>query len=351
MATNTQWSRYPAFIIRWLKWEFWPVWLMYVPVFFYYWYLAFKARHLCFFTAANPNMEAGGLFGCSKYKQINYLPESLKPKTLLIQVDFGAAQVYHQMRKEAIHFPIIGKPDRAERGIGVALIHNEAQLYSYANAMKTQDWLLQEYISYPLEVGVFYCKRPKANKGRVCSVVIKDFLSVIGDGQKILKELIMSNYRAKVVAERLYTAHQDKWNTVLAKGEKMLLEPIGNHNRGTAFMSGGHLLGTKLDEVFENIAKNIPQFYYGRFDLRCTSVEDLLEGKNIKILEVNGVNSEPAHIYDPQASLWEGIRTLLKHWKWVCEIALNNHQLGIAYTPIRELKPVYDLWKKAARNS
>jgi len=48
-------------MIRWKHWEYWPSWAYYFPMLAYYPWLALKARHLCFFTAANPGIYTGGM--------------------------------------------------------------------------------------------------------------------------------------------------------------------------------------------------------------------------------------------------------------------------------------------------
>ena len=55
--------------------------------------------------------------------------------------------------------------------------------------------------------------------------------------------------------------------------------------------------------------------YYGRFDLKCKSIELLEEGKGIHILEFNGVAGEPAHIYDPEFPVWKAYRDIYRHFK------------------------------------
>jgi hypothetical protein len=63
------------------------------------------------------------------------------------------------------------------------------------------------------------------------------------------------------------------------KGTTQLLEPIGNHCRGTIFRDKGDLISDPLCEVFDTISKSIEGFYYGRFDLRVRSMEDLIKGE------------------------------------------------------------------------
>src|SRR5262249_2721177 len=47
-------------------WEFWPTWLFYLPVGFYYGWLGLRYRSLTLPSAANPVIPTGGLVGESK---------------------------------------------------------------------------------------------------------------------------------------------------------------------------------------------------------------------------------------------------------------------------------------------
>jgi len=80
---------------------------------------------------------------------------------------------------------------------------------------------------------------------------------------------------------------------------------------------------------FDALSYQIPHFHYGRFDLKAPSEEDFRNANEIKILEVNGVNAEPAHIYDPRAQFWKGVRTLLGHWEIIYTISLENKKKGV----------------------
>ena len=52
---------------RWTRWEFWPMWALYMPLTPYLIGLALKHRSLTLFTAANPDIPAGGFIGESKF--------------------------------------------------------------------------------------------------------------------------------------------------------------------------------------------------------------------------------------------------------------------------------------------
>jgi len=56
-----------AFHIKASSWEYWPMWLVYLPASLYFIYLSLKARSFFFFSAANPSIETGGMFFESKW--------------------------------------------------------------------------------------------------------------------------------------------------------------------------------------------------------------------------------------------------------------------------------------------
>jgi len=60
------------FWIKTMHWEYWPTWLVYAPIALFYPFFACVGRALFFFAKVNPNMESGGLYGASKYKQQSY---------------------------------------------------------------------------------------------------------------------------------------------------------------------------------------------------------------------------------------------------------------------------------------
>jgi hypothetical protein len=55
-------------------------------------------------------------------------------------------------------------------------------------------------------------------------------------------------------------------------------------------------------------------FYFGRLDVMYNTVEELEQGINFSIVELNGAASEPTHIYDPKHSLFCMERTRASHY-------------------------------------
>ena len=76
------------------------------------------------------------------------------------------------------------------------------------------------------------------------------------------------------------------------------------------------------------LLKTMPEVYYGRFDMRVSSWEELKKGKNIRVLEFNGTSSDPAHIYQPGYSIFKAYREMAFHWKIMRKIAQQNRERG-----------------------
>ncbi|MDO6437946.1 hypothetical protein Q4534_11030 [Cyclobacterium sp. 1_MG-2023] len=333
------------FITKLTHWEYWPTWLVYSPVVFYYLLLSARARSFFFFTLTNPHMEMGGLYNCSKYRQLRKLPSDLIPKTVFLKPGTSMEMALKALSNIGIEFPLIAKPDRGERGTAVKVIRNRVGLKAYLDHSKA-DILLQEFIQTSFEAGVFYYKLPTEKAGNIPSIVLKEFLTVVGDGKTSLKELVDESPRGRLVSKNLFKGDGLNPEEVLPLGKERILEPIGNHNRGTKFIDGTKLSNPTLVRFFDKLSLQLDSFYYGRVDLKANSVEDFVQGRGIKVLEINGVNAEPAHIYDPDAKLWEGIKTLLKHWSLIYKISKENSSFLHSTTSLKEAWAHYVQRKK-----
>ena len=315
-------------------WEYWPLYIVYIPVFAYWLYLGLRAGAIFFFSAANPGIKYGGLISASKKKILDLVPSQYLPKTILLRQPVQKSLVMDEMEKLKLQFPVILKPDLGERGWKVEKINTSKELENYLNAVKT-DIILQEYLDLPFEAGVFYYRMPDQERGIVSSVVLKELLHIIGDGKSSLKELILKKPRARIQFRKLSETWSEQWDSIPENGERVELQPIGNHNRGTTFLNGNHLIDEELINTFDAISKQIKGFYYGRFDVRCKD-EDALKRGEVKIMELNGAASEPAHIYHPGFPISKGYSALFKHWKMLYRISKANHKKGVPYLKFRE---------------
>jgi hypothetical protein len=324
------------------NWEYWPFKVVYFPILLYYFWLSLKARSLFFFSAANPSIETGGLLGESKFDILEKIPNEYKALSIFIPAHTSFADVLKIITDSKLEFPIIAKPNVGQRGNAVAKIKTIKNLEAYIFKNK-KDFIIQEYIDYKIELGVFYYRLPNETTGKISSVTLKDFLHVIGNGKDNLGILIQKNARAAFQYKRLESEFD--YTAVPTKNETIVLEPIGNHCRGTAFLDYNTTIDKKMQQVFDTISKQIEGFYYGRFDLRCKSIEDLKEGRNIKIVELNGAGAEPAHIYQSGFSIFKAWGVLFHHWTKLYQISMLNHKRGISYMTYSEAKKIYRAMK------
>ena len=304
------------------------MWITNIPVVLFWLYYALRSRSLFFFSAVNPVIETGGVFGESKINILNRIPSSFVPLTSFIPKDSSFDFVKNKFSEEGYSYPIIAKPDVGERGLMVKKLNNEKELNDYFQENKV-DFILQEFIHFPEEISVMYYRKPGEGRGMVSSICVKEMLKVCGDGQSTVKELIQLNDRAILQLERMAKTSPDLLKSIPPSGELLELEPIGNHSRGTMFLNGNHHIDDQLIDIFDQIGQQMDGIYYGRFDLKCKSMEEVKKGHGFKILEFNGIASEPAHIYDPSYPLFDKYRDIQKHWRVIYDIGKIQRKRGV----------------------
>ncbi|MBS1680747.1 MAG: hypothetical protein JST48_03470 [Bacteroidetes bacterium] len=331
------------FLTRLFHWEYWPFGIIQLPLIFMWLWYSLRERSFFYFTASNPGIYAGGMMGESKFEVLSAVPDELKPKTILIKIPSSAEVIQKKMNEVGLNYPIICKPDLGERGWMVTRVDNPQGIEKYLQEIKI-DFVVQELIDLPLEFGVFYVRFPHEENGVVSSITGKEFLWVEGNGKKTFKELILENKRACLQWKILKEKFETRLDEVIPSGEKITLVSIGNHCLGTKFLNNNYLITDNLSRSFDRISKRINGFYFGRYDLRCASIDDLQKG-NVKIVELNGCGAEPSHIYHPQASLWSGLSDLIVHWQNMYHISKANHARGVAYVSFREGMEVYRKFK------
>jgi len=326
---------YRPFFIRLLHWEYWSFNVVYVPIYIIWVGLCLRARSFFFFAAANPRIRNGGFLNESKKDISPMIPASLHPKTLFFSLPANADRIVQQLQEKGLAFPLIGKPDIGGRGRGVKALAGEEELRAYIrNAFV--DFHIQEFVPYKQEAGIFYYRYPGEERGHLSGIVRKEFLTVRGDGVHSMRQLLLKDKRSILQLgplEKVYGAGLDK---VLPAGEDRVLVPYGNHARGARFIDDSHLIDEELTLVIDRVCRQLPEFYFGRLDIRYNSWEELRQGKNFAIIEVNGAGSEPTHIYDPLHSIFFAWKEIIRHWVILWRISRKNHRLGIPYLSTKD---------------
>lgn len=309
------------------NWEYWPLNVFYGPFIFWYIFLSIKSRSFFFFSNVNPSMLASGLLGESKWNIYKLLPKEIYPSTFFINAHSDVKQVISTFKAAGLDFPVICKPHLGERGWWVEKIDNETELQAYITQFDN-DFLLQEYCTLPLEGAVLYYRFPNEERGHISSLTFKKMLQIKGDGRSTIKELILAYPRARLQWAVLETKYAQQLNDILLDGEIKVLNTIGNHNRGTKFLNFTPQVDDKLVSFFDELCKKIPNFQFGRFDIKCNSLDELKEGKNFQVMELNGVNAEPVHIYQTGFSIFEAYKVLFTQWSTIQKISIQNKAKG-----------------------
>ncbi len=308
------------------NWEHWPSSMFYVPNLPYAFYLAIRAKHPAFFSAANPAIKSSGNGTESKYHTIQLVPEKFRPKSILVKPNTDVLNTIREINAKKISFPLIAKPDIGFRGLLVKKINTEDELIKYLNNYPI-DIIIQEFLTHENECGIFYHRKPNEDKGHITSITLKNFITVTGDGKSTLNELILNDDRAKMYIDLFKEIHAKNLTKIPETDTNIKLTVIGNHSKGTQFINGNHLITKKLEETFDNLSKSIHGWYYGRVDLKYNSFENLENGTDFKVLEINGIIAEPTHIYDSKKfSYFQALKAIRIHWKSLFQIAVVNHK-------------------------
>jgi hypothetical protein len=322
------------------RWEFWPPFLFYPPVVAYIAYLGIRFRGWTLFTVANPAIPASGFVGESKHQileHLKYATQWLPHSTLLAggTTSQRLAKARKFLQRHGLQLPVVVKPDVGQRGSAVSIIRSFAQLQEYLTRAPFPV-IVQEYVPGE-EYGVFYYRHPGDRRGRIFSVTEKQMPVLLGDGKHTFEELILADDRAVCMSDFYLRKNSGRIHEVPEVGEKVQLVEIGTHCRGAIFLDGNDTITSELESVIEQIATAFEGFFFGRFDIRVPSRQDFMKGRNLKVVELNGVTSEATHIYDSKMNLLDAYRVLFAQWRIAFEIGHLNRARGFRSATLREL--------------
>ncbi|RYY59516.1 MAG: hypothetical protein EOO05_13025 [Chitinophagaceae bacterium] len=317
------------FFQRIFNWELWNFYVLYFPISFAWFWYCLRSGSLWFFSSSNPTITFGGFEGEGKKEMYDQLPSELVPKTIYIQHDLPVTELFTKVEEAGFQYPFIVKPDVGMKGILFRKIESAEQLARYHERIPVE-YIVQDLITLPVEVSVFYYRHPASARGTVSGFIHKELLQVTGNGQDTLRELIAKHPRAKFRMEEMEHRHGHRFERILPVGEIFYLSYAGNHNRGAHFTNLHNEINQRMHEVFDELSLQT-QFYYGRYDIKTGSIEDLKDGRNFQIIEFNGCGAEPNHIYDCGMSIWQAYGVILEHWKALFRISRYNHKNGVPY--------------------
>jgi hypothetical protein len=277
-------------------------------------------------------MPAGGVVGESKSQILAAFGDGHPRIARFTVLAAGSAPVERRRELDAflaqngLGLPFVLKPDAGQRGQGVVIVRQMRQADELLESASI-DLVLQEYIPGE-EFGIFYVRENEDESGRIISLTEKRPLILFGDGCHTLEQLILLDDRALLLAERHFRRHADQLDRVLGEGERFVIAELGTHARGSLFLDASDLLSPELERAVEELSRAAKGFRFGRYDVRVPSREDLRQGRNFKVIELNGLTSESTHMYDARYRLRDAIEILRVQWEIAYRIGADQVARG-----------------------
>ena len=320
--------------------EFWPTWLIYLPVAFLWLGLAVRYRSLTLPLLANPRLTMAGMVAMPKSELMSQAEGACKAVILPWiayrvsgePMDMQVQAFLELARAQAIEMPFVCKPDIGCRGVGVKLIRTREQLYQTLSAYPAGASVLgQKLSSWQPEVGIFYVRDPQSGEVQLSSMTFKNAPQVKGNGVSTLAQLVAADPRTDKLKYLYYRRHQNDWRRVLAPDETLSLIFSASHNSGAEFLDARRYVTPQLTQAIERIMAGLPEFYYGRLDVKFPDLPSLMAGEQLEIVEINAANSESIHIWDKNARLLDAIKTLL--WQFCTLFRMGQYQRERGHKP------------------
>lgn len=326
--------------------------LFYIPVGLRWLVLAVKYRSLTLPTVSNPMIETGGFWGESKSDIMGQVGEDQQAwlaEYVTLHRNGGGPQsdleeALSMMDKKGLNFPVVVKPDVGWQGYGVRLVEDQDHLFQYISSYPAgEKMVLQRPVPHDGEAGIFYVRMPGEDHGKIISVTLRYFPYVYGDGVSTLEELIKNNPRSRLRAgfylgekSEHMPFEKEYLEMVPDDGELVRLSFIGSIRVGGLYRNASHLITPELTKCIDQIAISMPEFYFGRFDIRFESTELLKAGKGFSIIEINGAGSEAINAWDPEVPILQLYKELFKTQSMLFKVSDMNRSRGHKPMSVRE---------------
>ena len=318
-----------------------PSWVVEAPLYAYALWLALRHRGLLLPTLANPSILIGGLAGESKtdlYALAGPIARKHFAPFITIRAGTPMAEIETARESGSLVYPLVAKPDIGLNGRGVKIVNSADELARHLAAFPpATKILLQRYVRETGEAGVFYVRKPSEARGRITSLTLKYFPVVVGDGHSTLRELILADPHASRRAAIYLRRNKRRLEEVVPEGEKRRIVSVGNHVRGAVFVDGEPHITEAMTDAFDRVAKDIEEFYFGRFHLRFADLEALKQGRDFTIIEYNGASSEPTHVRDSRTPALKVWRDFMENWRYAYEVGAEHRALGARAVPLKEI--------------
>ena len=204
--------------------------------------------------------------------------------------------------------------------------------------------LLQRLVPLEGEAGIFYLRRPGQARGRIVSITLKYFPYVMGDSRRTLRQLVVDDPPAGRLAHLYLRRHTARLDHVLPPGESVRLAFAGSHSRGAIFRNGTQLVTPEMEARIDALSQSMPEFHFGRFDVRFEDFAEVQKGRGFTIVEINGAGAKSTHIWDRCKTLLQAWRDLMRQYRWLFEIGHANRARGFKAMSFAEFARGY--WRE-----
>jgi pimeloyl-ACP methyl ester carboxylesterase/membrane protein DedA with SNARE-associated domain len=324
---------------RLTQWEFWPAALAQWRLVPALWKLGRQSGGFLVFTCANPDFPSGGFIGAAKSVWLRALIDAhpAVPRWTVLPAAPAASMVTAAHRAVTLDawraevgaaWPVVLKRDVGGQGLGVLICHSheEAVRYFVDNLSAV---VVQEYVP-GAEFAVWFAREPGARAGRILAVAEAQFPTVVGDGQRTLERLILSDdcalSRGRIYLDKFAARVAD----IPAAGQVIALSELAQPSDGAYALDATAELATpELCAAINALARHLSDFHFGKFQVRCPSREDFRTGQNLRIIGVAGVKAAGSAIRDPRRTLADACAQTRLQWETCFAIGTVLYRRGI----------------------
>jgi hypothetical protein len=246
------------------------------------------------------------------------------------------------MAAAGLAFPVIAKPDIGWCGFGVRLVRDRTEMADYLERFpRGERIVLQRFVSYDGEAGLYYMRHPDEAVGRLTGLLLRTHPRVVGDGVRSVAELIAADARLRRLGRD--GASEPCCDTALVPeaNEIVRVSITGSTRVGGLYRDATAMITPAMTAAIDAIAKDMPDFHLGRFDVRYESMGALRAGKGFSIIEVNGAGSEAVHAWDPRLTLAEAYGIVFEKQRQIFALGEAMRRRGHRPVGVVELARLY----------
>lgn len=314
-----------------------PKWLNLMPMIAQWLWLSVRHGSWTLPAASNPAITAGGLVGEGKSEYFRIMGPVAAAYTAPFAIyrnrphPSALDDAEHCMREAGLAYPLVLKPDIGWCGFGVRIVRTKDELNTYLAAYpRDEDIVLQKFVTYEGEAGLYFVRHPEEKRGRVTGMLLRFFPRVVGDGFSTIAELMVRHPRAQRLGKDGRSEPCCDTSRIPMAGEIVRLSVTGSTRVGGMYQDATSLVTPELENAINDIALDMGELHVARFDVRYDTMGAMRAGHSFQIIEVNGAGSEAVHAWDPRYSLREAYGIVFEKQRMLFTVGAAMRKRGWA---------------------